>query len=358
MSNIGKRLASWDIVFFSIGVFCCYIPQYILTRMASKGLFASFEGMIFSSFEILPFYALGNIIANLLFFTFSGWWREIPFTKKFGLALPKIRWYIVVSGMCTIGQVFTAIWAYSFTGISIVFAALLMKGGVLCLAPIVDLLAKKRKRKIYWPSWIAGGLSLFALIIASSGKASSTITTICIIDIALYLFVHAIKLTIMSRWAKSRDTTERRQYIIEEQIVITIGLNMTLAAMGLVGSGTESGSVFNQVWKGYAYLPSIGFIFQPLFIGISACGLGICQSLLYLDRRENTFCAAAIQSSGILSGAFVTILLSRFYSQPAIETNKIISVIIVISAIIFLAYRGIVEKRRVVGKTGSIMLLE
>jgi uncharacterized membrane protein YdcZ (DUF606 family) len=355
--NIKNRLASVEVILFGSGVLFCTVPLQMMTKMASGGLLPSFAGIKFSSFEILPLYAVGNVLANAAFLTLSGWWRNISVTKRLGITIPKIRWYIFISGICTVGQIFSAIWAYAYGGASLAVVSILMKGGVLMLAPIVDVIAKKRRRKIYWPSLVAAVLSFLALMIASVQKANSNITLICALDVALYLFVHSIKLSIMSRWAKSEDKRERRQYIIEEQIVISIVLTSTLLILGIIGSGMSPDSALNQVWSGYAVLPAKGFVLMPMSIGVAAVGMGIFQSLIFLDRRENTFCVAIIQSSGIISGFIVTYLLSVFYNQPRIGTNEIVSAAIVVCAISFLSYRGAVEKMSLRKTCPKVILL-
>jgi len=145
-AKVKKFFSESDYVFFVIGSLVCYIPLYMLTRMAAKGLFPSLHGEGLSSFEILPLYAIGNIVANTLFYWVSGWWKNIPITKVWGVKIPKVRWYIWISGLCITGQIFAAIWAYTFQGISIVFVALILKGGVLILAPTVDIFVKSRKK--------------------------------------------------------------------------------------------------------------------------------------------------------------------------------------------------------------------
>ena len=336
-----------DLGLYSLGNLICYVPLYMMTKMSAEGLFASLHGVKLTSFEIMPLYVLGNVLVTSTFLFSSGWISLIDRFNFAGLSLPKIHWYIAISGLCTVVQVITAIWAYTFNGISLVFVALLMKGGVLVLAPVVDLVIKTRRRKIYWPSWVAGFLSLLALMVSFLEKADTAITFVCAFDIALYLFVYFIKLSIMSRFAKTRDAVERKKYIVEEQIVIAAGLLTIFLIMGLIGSILNGESVFSLVWRGFTIVPQNGFVIEPILIGAAAAGAGIFASFVFLDRRENTFCVAAIQSTSVIAGVIASILLSTIYSQPFPGPNKIAGVAIIICAIVFLSCRGAAERRKI-----------
>jgi len=338
---------SHDIALFSLGNFLCYIPIMMMTKMASKGLFASQHGIAMTGFEILPLYAVGSMIALTMFLIGSGWWKYARQINMLGLRIPRIHWYIVVSGLATVGQIITATWVYTFDGVSIVFATLLMKGGVLALAPVVDLVVKKRKRQIYWPSWLAASLSFLAIFLAFLEKANTSITVACTVDILLYLTIFFIKLVIMSRWAKSSDAIERKRFIAEEQMVILFGFIGTMFLMGIIGYIFGLGGPFAQAWNGFTVIPRSGFIIEPIIMGLAATGSGVFASLIFLDRRENTFCVAITKISSILAGVAVTILLYYFYGQPSPSIYRLASVIIIVSAIFFLTYRGVIEKRKI-----------
>ena len=189
------------------------------------------------------------------------------------------------------GQIITTILAYTFSGISIVFAMLLMRGGVLAMAPIVDAITK-RKRHIYWPSWVAALLSLGALFMAFAGKAGTAMTTLCAIDIALYLFVYFFRLLFMSNKAKSTDHAEKKTIFCRRADDSKYGVVLlsALFIIGLIGSGMNSNSIPGQIWYGFSVLfqQAVTF-FISLCLGLFSYGTGLFGSLIYLDKRENTF---------------------------------------------------------------------
>lgn len=337
-----KQYPAIDIAMFLIGSFICYIPISMLTKMAGKGLFAAQNGVPAGVFEILPLYGAGDVFASIAFFYLSGWWGLICRKNIFGFSVPWPRWYVFFSALCVILQIFTVLWAYAYQGISIVFAALLMKGGVLIIAPAVDIVAKKRK--IYWPSWVGAILSLIALFVASLEDGSTGIQFAVAVDIFIYLLSYFVRLSIMSRFAKNDEPDERKRYIMEEQLVIVILFPLVLAAMGIAGYFLLGENALCEVYRGFVELPTKGMVMQLFAIGIAAVGAGVFGTLVFLDKRENTFCVSSVHSMSVIAGTVATILLAVFYGQDYPGINKFIGVVIIIGAIAFLAYRGSIDK--------------
>ena len=69
--------------------------------------------------------------------------------RVLGLAVPVVRARMLISGVATAVIIGTTTLNYTFVGISILFALLLMRGGVLILAPVVDtLLGRSGPRRL------------------------------------------------------------------------------------------------------------------------------------------------------------------------------------------------------------------
>ncbi len=341
----GFSLASLGIAALCFGYFAAYIPYSMMTKMISKGLFSGMDGVGISGFEIQPVVVLGSFVSMYIYLTLSGWWKYATHSTIFGVSLPRPQWFTFISGCCTAGIIITTTLAYTFEGISIVFAMLLMRGGVLVLAPVVDTVARRRKRTIYWPSWVASFLSLAALLIAFSQKTSTAMTVVATVDISLYLFSYFFRLFFMSNRAKSDDVDERKRYFTEEQMVANFVLPLGLIVTGLIGSQMDASTLPGQIWSGIVSFPFQGHFLHALLIGIFSYGTGLFGSLIFLDKRENTFTVPANRVSSVFAGVVATYLLMFFYGQKPPDTQELIGVIIVIFAIVFLAYRSVVEKR-------------
>jgi hypothetical protein len=348
--DIHKRVAAMGVAALCLGYFASYVPYSMMTKMITSGLFKGMDGVRFSGFEIQPVVVLGSAISMYLFITFRGWWKYATQFKIFGLSLPRPQWFTFISGLCTAGQIVTTTLAYTFEGISIVFAMLLMRGGVLVIAPIVDVVARKRKRKIYWPSWMASILSLAAILGVLFGKVSTAMTLVAACDIGIYLFVYFFRLFFMSNRAKSDDSGEKKGYFTEEQLVANISLLVILFLVGLVGAGMSSETIPAKVWAGFTQFPFKGYFLTAFLIGVFSYGTGLFGTLIFLDKRENTFTVPANRASSIIAGALATYLLAIFYGQKYPDMDQLTSVVIIIVAIAFLAYRSIMEKKTRKGK--------
>jgi len=342
--TLAERIG-FGMIVLCFGYFLSYIPYSMMTKMISSGLFGGMNGKGFSGFEIQPVVVLASTIGMYTFITLAGWWKYATHSRIFGLSVPRPQWFTFISGLCTSSQIITTTLAYTFEGISIVFAMLLMRGGVLIMAPIVDGIVKKRKRKIYWPSWIASALSLAALLVSFSGKSGTAMTLICAIDISIYLLGYFFRLFIMSDRAKSDDIEERKRYFTEEQLVANIALLLGLFIAGLFGIGKGQDTILGQLWQGFVSFPFKGYFWPAFAIGIFSYGTGLFGSLIYLDKRENTFTVPANRATSVLAGVISTYLLAIFFNQKYPSADQLIGAALIIGAILFLMYRSVVEKK-------------
>ncbi len=340
-----RHFTEFSIAGLCFGYFAAYVPYSMMTKMLTKGLFSGMNGVGFSGFEIQPVAVFGSFAAMFAFVTIAGWWKFATHSKIFGISIPRPQWFTLISGICTAAQIVTTTLAYTFDGVSIVFAMLLMRGGVLALAPIVDVVARRRKRKIYWPSWVAAFLSFAALAEALFGHVGTNMTVVAIVDISIYLFVYFFRLFFMSNRAKSDDVEERKRYFAEEQLVANPLLMLVLLAVGIVGSHMSPESIPAKIWDGFVTFPFQGYCLQAFLIGIFSGGTGLFGGLIFLDKRENTFTVPANRSASIVAGVVASYLLAIFYRQSFPPTHELLGVVLILGAIIFLAYRSAMDKK-------------
>lgn len=343
--SLTAKLATFGIAALCFGYFAAYVPYSMMAKMLTKGLFPSMNGVGLSGFEIQPVVCIGSVFATFVYITFAGWWKFATHSKFFGISLPRPQWFTFVSGICLSGQIVTTTLAYTFSGVSIVFAMLLMRGGVLFMGPIVDLVARKRKRKIYWPSWVASLLSLGALLISFFGNTSTEMTIVAACDIGIYLFVYFFRLLFMSNRAKSDDSAEKKRYFVEEQLVANVSMVLILFIIALFGIGMAPESIPAKLWAGFTVFPGSVYALHAFIVGLFSYGTGLFGTLIFLDKRENTFTVPANRSSSILAGVVATYLLAFFYAQKTPPRDELIGVALILGAIVFLAYRSIVDKK-------------
>ena len=150
-------LGIWWLAF---GYFVFYAPYAALTRIFSQGLLPGLDRPA-SPFEMLPATGFATAVVTLLIITGLGWWRYLGRRTLWGVSVPWPMQRTLLAGLATAAIIYTTTLMCTFTGVSVLLALLLMRSGVLILAPAVDCLFRKRVR---WFSWTALGLSLLAVV--------------------------------------------------------------------------------------------------------------------------------------------------------------------------------------------------
>lgn len=329
------ELGIWALAF---GYFAAYVPYSATTKALSKGLLPGMSAPL-SGYALLPISTMASLIGMMTFLSAMGWWRYATQRRLGPLTLPSPTRWTLLSGLCTAAIVATTTLAYTFTGVSIVFVMLLMRGGLLMIAPVVDFLARRRVR---WFSWAGLLLSLSALLVAFSETSSYEISVLCMVDIAAYLLAYFVRLRFMSRIAKSDDGDANRRYFVEEQLVATPAVLAMLVLGALVGQDAIALEVrrgFTDVWGTAAMWPAV-------LVGLLSQATGIFGGLILLDRRENTFCVPVNRSSSILAGVLASFSLAWLLGQRTPSSAELLGAALIITAILFLTIPPALERRR------------
>lgn len=329
------ELAIWG---FAFGYFACYWPYSALTKAVTEGSYPGLEAGIPGA-QLLPLTAMASLVGMFTFITAMRWWKHAGRRKVLGLSIPCPGRWTFLSGLCTATIIPTTTLAYTFDGVSIVFMMLLMRGGVLIIAPIVD---RVTRRRVSWFSWLGLILSLGALIVAFAGKADFALTIVAAIDVAVYLAAYFIRLRFMSRLAKSDDLDTRTRYFVEEQMTATPMLVLSLGVMALIGAGEFMGAVregFTAIW-------GTGMVAEGIVIGLFSQGTGIFGSLILLDRRENTYCVPVNRSSSVVAGILATLSLTVLLGTKPPPWTEFVGAAMIVLAIVALSYPALAAARR------------
>ncbi|MCA9523072.1 MAG: hypothetical protein KC609_18985 [Myxococcales bacterium] len=322
----GAGLSIW---YFAFGYFACYAPYSALTKALSKGLLPGMSGPI-NGFVLLPVTVIASIVGMFIFISAMGWWKYAGHRTIGGVSLPMPGKYTLLSGLFTALIVATTTLAYTFKGVSIVFMMLLMRGGVLIIAPIVDRLSG---RDVRWFSWAALGFSLAALLVAFSEKGGYKITIIATLDVFFYLMSYLFRLRFMSKLAKSKDVRLNTRFFVEEQMVATPSLILILGVLALVGQGEQ----MMQLRAGFTSFFGSEYLWIAIVIGILSQGTGVFGGLILLGKQENTFCVPVNRSSSILAGVIAGLSLTHWFGQTPTSTYQLIGAGLIIMAILFLS---------------------
>jgi protein-tyrosine-phosphatase len=322
------HLSIWGL---ALGYFIFYVPYSAMTKGLSLGLFSGNTNSI-SGFELLPTVLFGTVVGFTIILLVTGWWRHAGTTRLFGTKIPfATNKYTFLSGVATSVIIAATTIAYSFTGVSIVFAALLMRGGVLLMAVFVDTVYH---RKIQLFSWIAFGLTLFSLLIGFSEKAGFKLSLIAGINIIAYLSGYFFRLQFMTYAAKTDNVSTTYKYFVEEMLSVMVVILFVPALFALAGWG----EIMLSLRAGYLSFLSSGLLLQALLIGLLYSGLHIFGSRIYLDHRENTFCIPINRCISLTAAIAAGIILSVIFDKQFYTNTQLFSAAILIIAILVLGF--------------------
>lgn len=329
-----------SIWWWAFGYFACYVPYSALTKLlSSKARLIDTGATPVGSIEILPPSVMAAVGALIVFLLVTGWWRKAGRWHVLGMAVPRPAPLLVLSGLCSSGIIATTTLAYTFSNVSLVLVALLMRGGVLVIAPVIDRITGRHVR---WFSWIALGLSLMSLLLSFMSSQDTRMPLLCAVDVICYLGFYFTRLTLMSRQAKSSDPDANLRYFVEEGMVSAPALLLLLG----IGAVALDGPTGEGLRAGFTTFFDRPIWMYGLLVGVLSQGTGIFGGLIFLDRRENTFCVPVNRASSVLAVVCASLFLAAGFGLAYPKNEEWIGAGLILGAIGFLTVPTALEKRR------------
>jgi protein-tyrosine-phosphatase len=327
--NSGRRRFGLGIWSLGLGYFIFYTPYSGLTKALSLGLLPGMNEPV-AGLVLLPASVMATVVSMFGFITVMRWWKYAGSREVFGVSIPFPGRWTFLSGLCTAIIIGTTTLAFTFGGVSVVFILVLLRGGVLIIAPIVDAMLKRRVR---WFSWAAMIVSLAALLVALGDVGGYQMTFIATLDVAAYLTAYFFKFQFMTRLAKSDDKEATLRYFVEEQIVATPALLLALALLASIGAGNG----LMELRSGFTTFLASGMVVPATLIGFFYAGLCVCTTFIFLDRRENTFCIPMHCGTSMLAGMAASYGLTILFAQKLMSVPQLVSAGLLIVALLFLS---------------------
>src|ERR1700694_4974367 len=220
-----KRKYGLGIWGLGVGYYLFYTPYSGLTKALSNGLLpgvGTIPGPV-----LLPASVMATVVCLLGFITLMKWWKYAGRREFFGVSIPFPRRQTFLSAICMATIIGTTTLAFSFGGISIVLVLVLLRGGVLILAPLVDAI---RQRRVRWFSWAAMWISLMAVLVVLSDAGNIKLSFAAMLDVAAYITAYFFKFQFMTKLAKSNEHSATVRYFVEEQMIASPLLLLALGA--------------------------------------------------------------------------------------------------------------------------------
>lgn len=192
-----------------------YVP-YIMIARALSTIPQPGVGRTLTGLDALPPVLILGSLLTLFFVWSAGWLKSANHVRIVGLSIPWPRWSTFLSGMGAALLLFTVPLSLTFQNVSIPFMQLIMRGDVLIIAPLVDLLFG---RKVRWWSWVALALVGVGLFLTIGERGGLHLPPLALLTIGLYTLGYFVRLAVMTRIAKSGRANELEGYFVEEKLV-------------------------------------------------------------------------------------------------------------------------------------------
>jgi drug/metabolite transporter (DMT)-like permease len=315
-----------------------YLPNVMITRYVTTtphpGLGRPLTGL-----ETLPASLIFNWLITYAFIWLSGWHRDASAVRLGPWRFPVPTWATFLSGIGTALVLFTVPLSFTFRGVSIPFIQLIMRGDILIIAPVIDLMFG---RKVRWWSWAALAMVMGALVLTLADRGGLKLPPLAILTVVLYTLGYFIRLAVMNRISKNGDPASVRRYFVEEKMIALPLSVAALAAVSALGLGEQAGELgygFFAVWTDPVIL--------PLFlIGFTLAMIGVVAIIILLDPNENAYCVPLERAASLVAGVGGAVLLAWFFGGRMPRPAELAGAAILIAAIVLLSVAPRLSARR------------
>lgn len=318
--------------------FLLYLPNVMITRWVSTTPHAGL-GRPLTGLETLPASLIFNMVLTYLFIWWSGWHREANAVRVAGCRVPVPTRLTLLSGFGTALVLFTVPLSFTIADVSIPFIQLLMRGDILVIAPLVDVLFGRRVR---WYSWVALAMVLGALFITLFDRGGLNLPPLAILTVVLYTFGYFLRLAVMNRISKTGDPASVKRYFVEEKVIalpLSVAVLAVISASGIGGQSGELAWGFGAVWTDP--------VIWPLFlIGATLAVIGVVAIVILLDPKENAYCVALERAASLVAGVGGSVLLALLFGGRMPRPAELVGAAILVAAIVLLSIAPRLAARR------------
>jgi drug/metabolite transporter (DMT)-like permease len=316
-----ERLAFW--------YFATYVPYAVLVRWLASVPYPPL-GRPLSGLEILPATTILSGLFTLLYAWTSGWWRSAHRSRLLGFCIVHPTRWTLLSGVGTAMLLFTVPLSFTFQGVSIPFMQLLMRGDVLVIAPLVDLLAGRR---VHWYSWIALVLVAAGLILTIGARGGLNLPPLALVTVVLYTVGYFVRLAVMTKIGKTGDPNTTKGYFVEEKLVAIPVAVLTLALLSALGLGAQG----NQLSFGFVAVWTSNQLQAIFALSLLLVLISVFSILILMDARENTYCVPIERSASILAGTAAAYVLAEMSIGKPPTPAEVAGAALLIAAITLLS---------------------
>ncbi|HNW83190.1 MAG TPA: hypothetical protein PKG52_09900 [bacterium] len=338
-----------------IGYFIFYVITGVAVKffLSTKAGFPGLDGMEYLVYNT----AGGTIIATGVVLILK--WYHLDSIKKIkfmGLMIPSEIPYILASGVCTAVVIPTTTLLYSFKGISVMVAMVIMRGAVIIIGRVVDEIQIRQgilKKKVFAEENFAMMLALVAVsinIIGDDGSSGGSVFTSlpAMIIFGSYIMAYSFRIYIMNYYKNTRHDdckkdTNKAFFAIEQiastsaLIMVTIAIVVLAKSLDITGERitpfVNAVTAPNPTWSHWAFLAGLAYGVVAFF----------SVFLFMFKGRTATFAGLVNRLTSLIAGTTSTLLFAYFFSGNYPEIIDWISLLFILGAVGFMAKA---EKKR------------
>lgn len=335
-----------------------YFIFYVITGIAVKFFLSTKEGFpALDGMEYLVYNTAGGTAIATGVVLILKWYHldSIGKTKVLGFMIPSEIPYIIASGICTAVVIPTTTLLYSFKGISVMVAMVIMRGAVIIIGRVVDEIQIRQgilKKKVFAEENFAMVLALFAVsinIIADDSGGDSAFTSLpAVVIFGSYILAYSFRIYIMNYYKNTRRDECRKDtntaFFAIEQITSTITLIAVTAAVVVFARSLDI--------TGERITPFVNAVISPdpdwshwAFIAGLAYGVVAFFSvfLFMFKGRTATFAGLVNRLTSLIAGTVSTLLFAAIFGGSYPHLVDWIALIFILGAVGFMAKA---EKKR------------
>lgn len=308
------------------------VPLYFAVQAGYVVLTRLSSGDGAGGLAILPYSLLVFMSLTFLFIWLSGWHRDARQLAIGRVSLPVPTRETLLSGIGSAMMLSVIPMSYSLSDVSIPLILVLLRGGVLAAAPLVDL---AHRRRIHWSSWVALVLVALALLRVLHARGGSALPPVAVLVVVVYNLGFVLRLEMMTRVAKRGDDAGTRRYFVGEKLVaLPLGC---LALMAIIAWRNDISDGLADVLHVH-WSPLL--VTAALAMGVAMTMASLLTSLILLNARENSFCVPLERASSLLAGMGAAWMLHWAWNQSAPTAAEMQGAALLLAAIVLLAVVG------------------
>lgn len=311
-----------------------YLPYVMIIRHIGT-MQTTDLGRPLTGLEILPGMLIAGMVFTFIFIYWSGWYKDALQMKIGPVTMPWADRWTLASGICTAVILVSVPLSYTFKDVSIPFMQLLMRGDVLIIAPLVDIVSGRRVR---WWSWVALVLVGLGLFITLFDRGGLNLPPLALGIVVIYTMAYFARLFIMSKVSKNDDPKMVRRFFTEEKTTSMPLAILFLAVLPFLLGGNGAGASSSDSLK-WGFFQVWSSVQMPFIIGsgIMIAIMGVLALLILLDKRENSYCVPLERSASILAGIGASIILALWFGGVMPNGAEFIGASLLIVAMIVLS---------------------